>query len=128
MESSKIDTRVTFKGLTSSDAVKEYAEKRVSKISKHLHSLTVCDLVFFIEKNDHIAQAHVTSGGFEAKAEARAENMYAAIDALADKLIQQTRKYKEKSTSHQAAPHHGDLVQAVVETEAEAELAAAGED
>lgn len=118
MESSKIETRVTFKGLNSSDAVKEYAEKRVSKLAKHLHNLTHCDLVFLIEKNDHIAQAHVVSGEFEAKAEARAENMYAAIDSLADKLVQQTRKHKEKITNHQAQPHHADINNALLEAEA----------
>ena len=110
METSKIETRVTFKnGLKSSDHVKEYAEKKVSKIAKHLHQLTVCDFFFSVEKTQHIAEAHVVSGEFEAKAEASAENMYAAIDELTDRLVQQTRKYKEKLTNHSRKPHHGGI-------------------
>lgn len=115
MESSKIETRVTFKNLKSSDAVKEYAEKRVSKIAKHLHQMTVCEFFFSVEKTSHIAEAHVISGEFEAKGEARAENMYAAIDELTDKLVQQTRKYKEKLTDHSRKPHHGGANDALVE-------------
>lgn len=115
MESSKIETRVTFKNLKSSDHVKDYAEKRVSKIAKHLHQLTVCDFFFSVEKLEHIAEAHVVSGEFEAKAEARADNMYASIDELVDKLVQQTRKYKEKLTNHSRKPHHGGVSEALVE-------------
>jgi putative sigma-54 modulation protein len=117
VETSKIEIRVTFKGLDSSDAVKEYAEKRVVKVAKHLHSLSHCDLVFMIEKNDHIAQAHLVSSDFEAKAEARAENMYAAIDALSDKLVQQTRKHKEKSTNKSVRGHHAGLNEIILESE-----------
>jgi putative sigma-54 modulation protein len=109
VETSKIETTVTFKNLDSSDAVKEYADKRVSKIAKHLHQLTSCDFFFSIEKTSHVAEVHVVSGEFEAKAEARAENMYAAIDELVDKLVQQTRKYKEKLTDHSRKPHHGGV-------------------
>ncbi len=109
METSKIETTVTFKNLDSSDAVREYADKRVAKIAKHLHQLTSCDFFFSIEKTSHVAEAHVVSGEFEAKAEARAENMYAAIDELVDKLVQQTRKYKEKLTDHARKPHHGGI-------------------
>lgn len=120
METSKIETRVTFKnGLKPSDHVKEYSEKRVSKIAKHLHQLTVCDFFFAVEKTSHIAEAHVVSGEFEAKAEARADNMYAAIDELVDKLVQQTRKYKEKLTNHHRAPHHGGQNDALVEESSE---------
>lgn len=120
MESSKIETRVTFKnGLKSSDHVKEYAEKRVSKVAKHLHQLTVCDFFFSVEKTDHVAEAHIVSGEFEAKGEARAENMYAAIDELTDKLVQQTRKYKEKLTNHSRKPHHGGTNEALVEDTSE---------
>ena len=115
IDTSKIEAKVVFKGMESSDSVKEYAEKRATKLAKHLHDMTHVDYVFSTEKNDHIAQAHVVSGDFEAKAEARAETMYAAIDDLSDKLVQQTRKHKDKLTSHHAKPHHGDMAEGLAE-------------
>lgn len=118
MESSKIETRVTFRnGLTSSEHVKDYADKRIAKIAKHLHQLTVCEFFFAVEKLNHIAEAHVVSGEFEAKAEARADNMYAAIDEVVDKLVHQTRKYKEKLTDHARKPHHGGTNELPPETD-----------
>ncbi len=107
IDTSKIEARVAFRGMDSSDAVRLYAEKKANKLAKHLHSMTHVDFVFETEKNDHIAQAHVVSGEFEAKAEARGDNMYAAIDDLTDKLVQQTRKHKERATNHSGKAHHG---------------------
>ena len=107
IDTSKIEARVAFRGMDSSDSVREYAEKRASKLAKHLHKMTQVDFVFETEKLEHVAHAHVISGEFEAKAEARAESMYAAIDDLTDKLVRQTRKHKEKITDHSAKPHHG---------------------
>jgi len=106
ISSSKLNVQVVFKGMDSSDALKEYAQKRAGKFSKHVHNVTNCHFVFFVEKVDHVTQLHVTSGDFEARAEARAENMYAAIDEVTDKLVQQTRKFKEKVTNHAGKPHH----------------------
>lgn len=106
INSSKLNVTIAFKGLDSSDAVKEYAQKRAQKIAKHMHHLTHCHFVCFIEKADQVAQVHVVSGDFEARAEARAEKLYAAIDEVTDKIATQSRKHKEKITSHAGKPHH----------------------
>jgi putative sigma-54 modulation protein len=120
--SSKIELKITFKGLDSSDAVKAYAEKRISKLSKHLHKLITCEFVFMVNKTKQIAQLQVASDDFEARAESQEESLYAAIDDVVDKMVQQTRKYKEKNTSHAGLAHHNhtnDVVEAEVETEDE---------
>jgi putative sigma-54 modulation protein len=95
-KSAVLQIQTAFKGLDSSDAVKEYAEKRIQKLSKHIQKMAHCHFVFTIEKTDHVAQLHVNGGEFEARAEARAESMYAAIDEVTDKIIHQSRKFKEK--------------------------------
>lgn len=106
MTNAKLDLQVVFKSMDSSDAVKEYAEKRVEKIVKHIHEMTRCHFVFEIEKLDHVAQLHVNAGDFDAKAEGRADNMYKAIDMAKEKILQQSRKFKEKATDHTGRPHH----------------------
>ncbi len=108
INSSKLNVTVSFKGIDSSDALREYAEKRAQKIAKHMHHLTNCNFVCSVEKDDQIAQAHVISGDFEARAEARHENLYAALDEVTDKLAAQSRKHKEKMTSHAGKPHHNE--------------------
>jgi putative sigma-54 modulation protein len=108
INSSKLNVTIAFKGMDSSDSLKDYAEKRAQKISKHMHHLTHCHFVCLVEKDDQVAQVHVVSGDFEARAESRQESLYAAIDEVTDKLATQSRKHKEKATSHAGKPHHNE--------------------
>lgn len=102
----KLQVTTTFKGMDSSDSIKEYAVKKAHKVIKLLHHMSECSFVFSIEKNVHIAEVFMSSGDFEAKAVSRSETMYAAIDEVTDKLLNQTRKHKEKAGDHSGNPHH----------------------
>jgi putative sigma-54 modulation protein len=106
INSSKLNVTIAFKGIDSSDALKDYAEKRAQKIAKHMHHLTHCHFVCTVEKERQIAQVHVISGDFEARAESQHDSLYAALDDVTDKLASQSRKHKEKVTSHAGKPHH----------------------
>jgi len=107
INSSKLSVTVSFKGMDSSPAAREYCEKRASKFSKTVDHLTTVHFVLLVEKTDFVAQLHLVSGDFEARAEGRAETMYAAIDEVTDKVLHQTRKHKEKIKDHAGKPHHG---------------------
>ncbi len=98
---SNLNVTVVFKaGVVSNDSIKEYASKRVTKLSKHLHEMTNCHFTFMNERNESVAQLHIVAGDFEAKAEARGDNLFAAIDEVTDKALHQSRKHKEKITDH----------------------------
>jgi putative sigma-54 modulation protein len=58
-----------------------------------------------VEKLRHKAEATLMLRGNKIHADATEPNMYAAIDALADKLDRCVKKHKEK-----AADHHADEV------------------
>lgn len=103
---SNLNITVVFKGLDPSDSVKDYAHKRVTKVTKHLHEMTNCHFAFLIEKKDSVAQLHVVAGDFDAKAEGRGENFFTAIDEVTDKLLHQSRKHKEKATDHKRDDKH----------------------
>ena len=106
INSAKLQVTAAFKGLDSSDAVKDYAEKRSAKFLKYVHHLATCHYVFFNEKTEHVAQLHLIAGDFEGRAESRGQTFYASIDDVTDKIIQQCRKHKEKTTDHTGRPHH----------------------
>ena len=97
---SNLNVMVVFKGIHSSESVKEYANDRVAKVSKHLHEMTNCHFTFLMERTDSVAQLHVVAGDFDARAEARGENLFSAIDEVTDKILHQSRKHKEKVTDH----------------------------
>jgi putative sigma-54 modulation protein len=59
-------------------------------------TLTVEKLVQKVEATIHVP-------GNDLHAESSDENMYSAIDLLADKLDRQVLKYKEKNTDHHKA-------------------------
>ncbi|MBS1984240.1 MAG: ribosome-associated translation inhibitor RaiA [Bdellovibrionales bacterium] len=108
-QAAQLQMQHVFKGMDSSEAVKDYSTKKAGKIVKHTHNHVVnCHFVFQVEKDEHVAQCHIVSGDLDARAESRAENMYAAIDEVTDKLVQQARKFNEKHHSHSGKPHHNN--------------------
>jgi len=59
--------------------------------------------VLTVEKHvRHKAEATLMLRGNKIHADATEDNMYAAIDALADKLDRSVKKHKEKASDHHA--------------------------
>src|SRR5690554_7164494 len=78
-------------------ALKDYITTKFDKLERHFDQITNCQVTLEVEKVRQMAEAtlHVSGGEIHAKAEN--EDMYAAIDALVDKLDRQILKYKEKN-------------------------------
>ncbi|HDP25942.1 MAG TPA: ribosome-associated translation inhibitor RaiA [Deltaproteobacteria bacterium] len=87
---------ITFKNLDSSDALKEYAAKRLSKIDKYIDRTAEAHVVFSVEKRRHKADVTVNADGTVINAVEITEDLYAAIDMVMDKLERQIKKYKQK--------------------------------
>ncbi len=85
------------------DSLNEYINLKFEKLERHYDHITQVHVVLNVEKLNHLAEAtaHVSGGGLFANASA--EDMYAAIDALVDKLDRQLIKHKEKNVDR----HHG---------------------
>jgi putative sigma-54 modulation protein len=80
--------------------LREYVRGKLKRVERHFDHLISADVVLSVEKIRQKAEATVHASGANLHAEAVAEDMYAAIDMLADKLDQQTRKHKEKLRNH----------------------------
>lgn len=81
--------------------LREYVTSKIKKIERRFDHLLNADVVLSVEKLRHKAEATVHASGADLHAEAVVDDdMYAAIDALVDKLDQQTRKHKEKLRNH----------------------------
>ena len=65
-----------------------------------------------IDKTERLDEIEATLHirGKDVFAKAAGENLYAAIDALSDKIDRQLAKIKEKSTSKKGAPKPAELV------------------
>lgn len=84
-------------------ALRSYVENKFDRLERHFDNMTNVHVVLGVEKLRQRAEATVHVTGGELFADAEHEDMYAAIDALIDKLDRQVRKHKEKLTDHHRA-------------------------
>lgn len=84
-------------------ALKGYVEKKFDRIVRHSDHVMDVHCILTVEKLRHKAEATVHLSGSKIHADAVHDDMYAAIDALADKLDRGVKKHKEKLTDHHAA-------------------------
>ncbi len=84
------------------DSLRAYVLKKFERISRHFEQLIDVHCVLTVEKLRHKAEATLMMSGNKIHADATEVNMYAAIDALADKLDRCVKKHKEKCADHHA--------------------------
>jgi putative sigma-54 modulation protein len=84
------------------DSMRGYVLKKFEKISRHFEQVIDVHCVLTVEKLRHKAEATLMMRGNKIYADSTEPNMYAAIDALADKLDRCVKKHKEKVSDHRA--------------------------
>lgn len=82
------------------DSMRDYVKEKFDKLERHFDHVTNVHVILEVEKLRKKAEAKMNLSGTEVFAEAVEEDMYAAIDALSDKLDRQILKYKEKLKDH----------------------------
>ena len=82
--------------------LRDYVNSKLTRLERHFDHLTDVHCVLTVEKLFHKAEAKVQLSGASLYAEAQDQDMYAAIDALVDKLDRQVKKHKEKIKDHHA--------------------------
>ena len=81
-------------------ALRDYVTGKLEKIERHFDHVGNVHVVLSVEKMIQKAEATVHVSGADMFADAQDENMYAAIDALVDKLDRQIIRHKEKQKNH----------------------------
>ena len=81
----------------------------MNKLERHNNEIIQMHVVLNIEKHCHQAEATAHVPGAELFANADAEDMYAAIDLLADKIDRQLLKNKGKNVARQNGSHYRTL-------------------
>ena len=84
-------------------SLRSYVEKKLERLVRHSDHVIDAHFVLTVEKLLHRAEATLHLRGETVHALAEDAIMYAAIDALHDKLERLVRKHKEKLTDHHAA-------------------------
>jgi putative sigma-54 modulation protein len=106
--------QVKGKNVEVSPSIREYAERKLVKLSKQLAEQTQVELELSEQRNPSIAACHVAEGtiftkGPTLRAKESSPDMKASIDQLVVKLERQVKKYRERRTvePRRHGPHHG---------------------
>jgi putative sigma-54 modulation protein len=79
------------------EPIKAYVLKKFERIERHFEKITKINVTLKVDKNTQVAEATILAPGHsEFFAQSSDANLYAAIDALTDKLDRQVIKHKEK--------------------------------
>ena len=88
---------ITGHHLDITPAIRGYVEEKMSRVNRHFDQVIDVSVILSVDKLEHKAEANVHVPGKDVYVESIDADMYAALDALADKLNRQVLKHKEKS-------------------------------
>ena len=95
---------VVFRHMDQSDAIKEYALEKLSKIKKYLDGPLDVNVVLSVEKIRQIAEVTFNINGFIVKGKEEAGDMFAAIDLVSSKISRQVKRYKSRLRQRKGSP------------------------
>ena len=82
------------------EALREYVTTKISRLERHHDRITNTHVILSVEKLQQKAEATLHISGADLFADSESQDLYAAIDQLADKLDRQLIKHKEKHRNH----------------------------
>ena len=86
--------------VTVTDSLRTYVGEKLARIERHFDHVVNGQVILSVEQRRQKAEVSLHLAGNDVHAAAEHDNMYAAIDLMADKLDRQIIKYKEKLTDH----------------------------
>ena len=85
-------------------ALHDYVQAKLARLERHFDQPIDARIVLGVEKTDQRAEATLNVSGRTLHADASGQDMYAAIDLLADKLDRLLLKHRKKVVDH----HRGE--------------------
>src|SRR5690554_2149247 len=95
---------ITGRHLEVTPAINEYVKTKMARVARHFDNVIDTQVMLSIERLKHTAEVTMRLPGKDLHCEASDENLYAAIDLLADKIDRQVIKYKDKVQNHTHEP------------------------
>ena len=91
---------ITGLHLEVTDALRSHIDAKFEKLARHFDNVTDVHVILSVEKLVQKAEATLQLSGAKLFAEDHQEDMYAAIDAMVEKLERLITKHKEKTGSY----------------------------
>ncbi len=91
-----MNINVRGKQIKVTDALKDYAEKRVGKLEKYSDDFMDVQVTLSVEKERQRVEVTAPLNGFILRGEEETDDMYSSIDLVVDKLERQIEKYRKR--------------------------------
>jgi putative sigma-54 modulation protein len=88
-------------------AMRDYVTSKFTRITRHFDHVIDVNVILSVEKLKQKIEANVHLSGKDIFVECDDADMYAAIDALVDKLDRQILKHKERNFEHRGGREAG---------------------
>jgi putative sigma-54 modulation protein len=98
-----MQVNITFRHLDPTEALKAHVKGRVEHVQRFIDRPSEAHAVLHVENLAHHAEITVKAGRFLLRGTARSPDMYASIDAAADKIERQLKKHKGRIADHHKA-------------------------
>jgi putative sigma-54 modulation protein len=105
------EVSVTFRHVQPTEAIRAYAERKLSHPAKFLKRPCQVHLILTVDKFRHRGEVTVRSGYLAAAAQEETKDLYSVIDLLADKIERQLKDHLSKTTTKKLrSPSAGELM------------------
>jgi putative sigma-54 modulation protein len=91
-----MNLQLTGHRLEITPSIRDYVLAKLERINRHFENVIEVNVTLSVEKLDQKIEANVHLSGKDIHVAAHDADLYAAIDALVDKLDRQIIKHKEK--------------------------------
>jgi putative sigma-54 modulation protein len=91
-----MQTRITARHYQLNNGIKEFAEERISSLTKFFENIIDAHIILDQERHNQIAELAVKVYGTHLRSKAKSSDMRASIDQAVEKMEQQLKKYKTR--------------------------------
>lgn len=91
-----MQTSVTFRHMNPSEALKEHALDKFSRLDKYFDDAAEAHVVLTTERYLHKAEVNIAAGGMAICGKEASSDMYNSIDRAIEKIEKQVRRYRDK--------------------------------
>jgi len=102
-----MNLNLTGQHLEITPAIRDYVIAKLDRVTRHFDHVIDVNVVMSVDKLRHKVEVNLHTRGKDIHVQAIEPDMYAAIDALADKLDRQVLKHKERRSLHR---HEGAAI------------------
>jgi putative sigma-54 modulation protein len=88
--------KTTARHFDLTQGLQDHVEERLDRLKKYAYPILEAHVILSVEKYRHIAEVTLRGDGLAVAGRGEAQDMYAAIDDVVEKLEKQVQRHKDK--------------------------------